>query len=170
LGGEISAALKINYGKRPMQIISNIALVSINETVIVQLISFLIFLFIINRVMFRPLRDTMLQRDRHVKQIQDDITTQESRLETLKNEISKKESSVKRAAFKMRKNIEDSGGQEAATILSATRKEIEALRKKSAQEVESKILDARKHLKKESESLVSDVIEKVLDRDRRPSP
>ena len=151
-----------------MQIISNIALVSINETVIIQLISFLIFLFVINRVMFRPLRDTMLERDRHIKQIQDDITTQENQLETLKNEIGKKESSVKRAAFKMRKKIEDSGGQEAAAILSETRKEIEALRKKSAQEVENKILEARKHLKPESERLVSDVIEKVLD--RRPTP
>ena len=151
-----------------MQIISNIALVSINETVIIQLISFLIFLFVINRVMFRPLRDTMLERDRHIKQIQDDITTQENQLETLKNEIGKKESSVKRAAFKMRKKIEDSGGHEAAAILSDTRKEIEALRKKSAQEVEDMILAARKNLGQESERLVSDVIEKVLD--RRPTP
>ena len=42
-----------------MQIISNIALISINETLIVQLISFLIFLFVINRIMFRPLRKTV---------------------------------------------------------------------------------------------------------------
>ena len=151
-----------------MQIISNIALVSINETVIIQLISFLIFLFVINRVMFRPLRDTMLERDRHIKQIQDDITTQENQLETLKNEIGKKESSVKRAACKMRKKIENSGGQEAEAILSETRKEIEALRKKSTQEVEDMILAARKNLGQESERLVSDVIEKVLD--RRPTP
>lgn len=151
-----------------MQIISNIALVSINETVIIQLISFLIFLFVINRVMFRPLRDTMLERDRHIKQIQDDITTQENQIETLKNEIGKKESSVKRAAFRMRKKIEDSGGQVATAILSDTRKEIEALRKKSALEVEDMILAARKNLGQESERLVSDVIEKVLD--RRPTP
>ena len=43
-------------GNHFMQIISNIALISINETLVVQLISFLIFLFIINRIMFRPLR------------------------------------------------------------------------------------------------------------------
>ena len=147
-----------------MQIISNIALVSINETVFVQLISFLIFLFVINRVMFRPLRDTMLKRDQHVKQIQDDITAQESRLQTLKNEISKKESSVKTAALEMRKKLEDSGGQEAAAILSATRKEIEGLRKQSAQEVENRVSEARKSLKQESEGLVSDVMGKVLDR------
>jgi F-type H+-transporting ATPase subunit b len=150
-----------------MQIISNIALVSINETVIVQLISFLIFLFIINRVMFRPLRDTMLKRDQHVNQIQDDITHQENQLQTLKNKIRKRESSVRKEALEMKKKLKESGNQEATAILSTTLKEIEGLRKKSAQDVENKVSEARKSLEKESEGLVSDVMEKVLD--RRPS-
>lgn len=150
-----------------MQIISNIALVSINETVIVQLISFLIFLYIINRVMFRPLRDTMLKRDQHVNRIQEDIIHQENQLRTLKNKISERESSVRSEALKMKKKLEDSGNQEAAAILSTTRQEIAVLRKKSAQDVENKVSEARKSLEQESEGLVSDVMEKVLD--RRPS-
>lgn len=150
-----------------MQIISNIALVSINETVFVQLISFLIFLFIINRVMFRPLRETMLKRDHHVNRIQDNITDQENQLQTLKNKISERESSVRSEALEMKKKLEDSGNQEAATILSTTRQEIAILRKKSAQDVENKVLEARKSLEQESEGLVSNVMEKVLD--RRPS-
>ena len=147
-----------------MQIISNIALVSINETVFVQLISFLIFLFIINRVMFRPLRDTMLKRDHHVKQIQDDITHQENQLQSLKNQISERESSVRSEALEMKKKLEDSGKQEATGILSTTRQEIEDLRKKSARDVENKLSEARKSLKQESKRLVSDIMEKVLDR------
>jgi F-type H+-transporting ATPase subunit b len=151
-----------------MEIVSNIALVSINETVFVQLISFLIFLFIMNRVMFRPLRDTMLKRDHHVKQIQDDITHQENQLQTLKDNINERESRVRREALETRKKLEDSGSQEAAAIISTTRQEIEVLRKKSAQDVDSKLSEARKSLKQESEGLVSDVMEKVLD--RRLSP
>ena len=150
-----------------MQIISNIALVSINETVIVQLISFLIFLYIINRVMFRPLRDTMLKRDHHVNRIQEDITHQENQLRTLKNKISERESSVRSEALEMKKKLENSGNQEAAAILSTTRQEIAVLRKKSAQDVENKVSEARKSLEQESQGLVSDVMEKVLD--RRPS-
>jgi F-type H+-transporting ATPase subunit b len=151
-----------------MEIVSNIALVSINETVFVQLISFLIFLYIINRVMFRPLRDTMLKRDHHVKQIQDDITHQENQLQTLKSNIKERESRVRSEALEMRKKLEDSGSQEAAAIISTTRQEIEVLRKKSAQDVDSKLSEARKSLKQESEGLVSDVMGKVLD--RRLSP
>ena len=151
-----------------MEIVSNIALVSINETVFVQLISFLIFLYIINRVMFRPLRDTMLKRDHHVKQIQDDITHQENQLQTLKDNINERESRVRSEALEMRKKLEDSGSQEAAAIISTTRQEIDVLRKKSAQDVDSKLAEASKSLKQESEGLVSDVMGKVLD--RRLSP
>jgi F-type H+-transporting ATPase subunit b len=151
-----------------MEIVSNIALVSINETVFVQLISFLIFLYIMNRVMFRPLRDTMLKRDHHVKQIQEDITHQENQLQTLKSNINERESRIRSEALEMRKKLEDSGSQEAAAIISTTRQEIEVLRKKSAQDVDFKLSEARKSLKQESEGLVSDVMEKVLD--RRLSP
>ena len=62
-----------------MQIISNIALISINETVIIQVISFLIFLYIINRIMFRPLRNVMADRENHIKMLQQDIVAAEKK-------------------------------------------------------------------------------------------
>ena len=49
-----------------MHIVSNIALISINETLIIQLVSFLIFLFLINRIMFRPLSHVMVERENHL--------------------------------------------------------------------------------------------------------
>ena len=66
-----------------MQIISNIALISINETFIVQIISFLIFLYIINRIMFKPLRSIMADRQNHIKSIQQDIVTADNKLDDL---------------------------------------------------------------------------------------
>ncbi len=147
-----------------MQIISNIALVSINETMFVQLISFLIFLFIINRVMIRPLRRTMSTRGEHIEKIQQEITSQQNDLNGLEKEIRKKESRLRTAAVEIRKKLEDAGSHEAASILSATRKEIEAIRKQSARDVAHTVSVARRDLKQESERLVPDIIEKVLDR------
>ncbi|OQY06422.1 MAG: hypothetical protein B6I22_05580 [Desulfobacteraceae bacterium 4572_123] len=64
-----------------MQIISNIALISINETLFIQLISFLIFLFIINRIMFRPLRRIIIERENHIEKINLDIIDAEKFME-----------------------------------------------------------------------------------------
>ena len=52
-----------------MEIVSNIALISINATMFHQLIAFLVFLFIINRIMFRPLRSVMGERESFMEKI-----------------------------------------------------------------------------------------------------
>lgn len=147
-----------------MQIISNIALISINETLFIQLISFLIFLFLINRIMFRPLRNTMIERDMYIAQIKEDIEGAESELKNMTLQLKRKEESVRKEANKMRNQIEDTGNQEASGILDSSRYEITALQDKTRQEVENQIVEARKTLAKESEALAIQIMEKVLDR------
>ena len=56
-----------------MEIIKTTALITINETLWVQLIFFLIFLFLINRVMFRPVRRNMADREVHFLSLRQDI-------------------------------------------------------------------------------------------------
>ena len=147
-----------------MQIISNIALISINETLIVQVISFLIFLYIINRIMFRPLRGVMADRENHIKNIQQDIVAAEDKLDSLTDQIREHESAVKMEAFAQKAKIEEAGGRQADEIFASTRKEIEAARDKARKEVDDQVLEAKKYIKEESETLALSIMEKVLDR------
>jgi F-type H+-transporting ATPase subunit b len=151
-----------------MQIISNIALISINETFIVQIISFLIFLYIINRVMFQPLRSIMADRENHIKNIQQDIVTADNKLEALADQIRAQESAVKSEAFAQKASLEEAGGRRADEIFTDTRKEIEAARKSAQLEVDAQLTEAKKHIKEESEILMLSVMEKLLN--RRLSP
>jgi F-type H+-transporting ATPase subunit b len=145
-----------------MHIISNVALIGINETLILQVISFLIFLFIINRIMFRPLRRVMNERDTYIENIQKDIVAAESRFEDLTNQIQAQEKAVRNEAFEQRDSLEAAGSQQAAEILASTRKEVTALKEKAQKEVDAQISAARKHVLKESEDLAKTVIEAVL--------
>jgi len=147
-----------------MQIISNIALISINETFIVQIISFLIFLYIMNRIMFQPLRNIMTDRENHIKSIQQDIVTADNKLDALTDQIRAQESAVKSEAFSQKALLEQAGGRRADEIFGATRKEIEAARAKAQKEVDAQIFEAKKHIKEESETLALSVMEKVLNR------
>ena len=56
-----------------MEIVSNIALISINETLIVQMVSFLIFMFVMNMVMFRPLNRVMKKRSEYMESLKQDM-------------------------------------------------------------------------------------------------
>lgn len=147
-----------------MHITSNIALISINGTLIFQLISFLLFLFIINRLMFRPLRDVMKERDGHIGQIESDIADKEKEFQNVTAQLQQQESAVKKEAFLLQQELEDAGSRQAAEILDAARKEIETLKQRAQKEVEAQISEASKDLSKASESLASSIMEKLLDR------
>lgn len=147
-----------------MHIISNIALISINETLAVQLISFLIFLFLINRIMFRRLKNVMAERDNHIGKIQRDTVAKENEFKNLTNQLKQDELAIKEEAFELKKELEGLGSQQATEIFVSVRKEIEALKEKTQQEVDAQITAARKNMVKESEALAVSVMERILDR------
>ncbi len=147
-----------------MHIASNVALISINATLFFQLISFLIFLFVINRLMFRPLRNVMGERDNLINKIQQDIVDTINEFENLTSQLQQQESAVKNEAFKLQKEIEDTGKQQVAEILNSARQEIEMLKDRAQKEVDTQISEARKDVIKESETLTVSIIEKMLDR------
>jgi len=147
-----------------MHIISNIALITINETLLVQLLSFLIFLFIINRIMFRPLQNVMNERVNYMDKIKVDTADAIQELEDIQKKLKLQESEVRSQAFEVKRKLEESGSAKSAEILASTRKEIEAIKEKAEMEVNAQISEARKHLQEESEALAVNIMEKLLDR------
>jgi F-type H+-transporting ATPase subunit b len=147
-----------------MQIISNVALISINETLVFQLISFLIFLFIINRIMFRPLRQTMRQREDYVNRLNQDIAEAKQTLQTEIEQSKMEEAAIRTAAFRVSVELEKSGNQEASEIMRAARAEIAEWSHASKQKVKTHLDEARKSIEKEAETLALQIMEKVLER------
>ena len=147
-----------------MHIASNIALISINGTLFIQLISFLIFLFIINRLMFRPLQGVMNERDNHIEKIKQDIIDSENELKNVTNQLQQEESAAKDEAFELKQELEAEASRQAAEMFVFVRDEIEAIKEKAQQEIDAQISEARKDIEKESEALASSIMEKILDR------
>jgi F-type H+-transporting ATPase subunit b len=151
-----------------MEIISNIALISINETLIVQVVSFLIFLYLINRIMFRPLRNVMADRDIYIERVKLDIQQAQKELETMASEIQKQDAQIKKEAFELKAQREEIGNQQAKEIFTAVQREIAETNAKVRKEIDIKITEARKSLQKEAEVLAGSIIEKILDWRQQP--
>jgi F-type H+-transporting ATPase subunit b len=147
-----------------MEIITNIALITINATLFHQLIAFLIFLFIINRIMFRPLRSVMAERNSVIDKIKLDTANAGDTLERLNEELKERESQVRKEALRVQLELEEKGSQQSAEILKSTLQEIELLKNKNEASVKAQIMEARKHLQKESETLAMNIMEKLLGR------
>jgi F-type H+-transporting ATPase subunit b len=147
-----------------MEIVSNIALISINATMFHQLIAFLVFLFIINRIMFRPLRSVMGERESFMEKIRLDTVDAAKEFERLTATLKAKESTVRSEAQDVRSELEEQGGREAVEILESARQEISSIKAKAETAVDAQIAEARKTLRQESETLAINIIEKMLDR------
>jgi len=147
-----------------MEIISNIALISINETLVVQLVSFLIFVFILNRIMIRPLRGSAQDRDDYVEQISTDITAAQKEMQAIAAQIENQETDARQAAHTIQKDIIAQGSQEAQEILAAAKQDVVTLRQQTKAEIDTMVASLRQNLEKEAEIIAVNFMEKALNR------
>jgi F-type H+-transporting ATPase subunit b len=147
-----------------MEIVPADGLITINETMIIQLISFLIFLFIINRVMFRPLRKVMAERNEHIEKIKADTSEAQNRFESIDSQIKDQEAEARQAAFQLKTQLEDQGNLEASGILTKAREEIAEANEAAQKEVSTMVAMARQDIQRQSEVLATNIIETILER------
>ena len=147
-----------------MEIISNVALISINETLVVQVVGFLIFLFVINRIMFRPLQNVMTDRELYIERITRDIAKGHKEVEALANRIQEQESAIKKEAFALKEELEAKGSQAAKELFAAAKQQIADNNEKIKLDMDARIASERRSLQKEADSLAQDIMAKILDR------
>jgi F-type H+-transporting ATPase subunit b len=147
-----------------MQVVSNIALISINATLVIQGISFLILMFVLNRIMFKPLRRSMRERERHIQKIRDAIAGADAEARDVSKTIHAKENTVREEAFALNSSIMAEGDHEAEKIFEAAQAEIGKEKKKAEALVKAQVEAARQHLEAESRALADRIMEKLLDR------
>lgn len=145
-----------------MQVVQNVALISINSTWVVQLVSFLIFMLVLNRVMIRPLRTIMTERDSYIRQVGEELNAAGESLKQISGQIEHQESEARNAAFQIREEIETAGRQSVAGLMDQTKKEIQGLRSEAQADADRKIAAARGKMQAEAETLSDRMITVLL--------
>jgi len=147
-----------------MEIVEKVVMVSINETLIVELISFLIFLFLINRIMFRPLNATMQARSDRMDTLSSDIETARQTISDLNRQMEEQEKQAIDEANRQRTELESDGEKQAKSVLDESKEDIRAIKTENQRFVDEQITEARKSLQTEAERLATEIMEKILDR------
>jgi F-type H+-transporting ATPase subunit b len=147
-----------------MQVVENVALISINATLVVQLISFLIFMVWFNRIMIRPLRKIMTERERFVEKVRTDVLTAGEAFEEMAHQIERQESEARRAAIKVREEFVAAGQRSVADVIDKTRQEIGVLRSDAQKAADASIAAARQSIRAEAEILADHMVASLLNR------
>ncbi len=147
-----------------MEIIETTALISINTTLWVQLFSFLIFLFIINRVMFRPLRRTMSARKEYIDRIKQEIQADRSEIEAILAEMAASEQRIKFEAHKIREKMVQKGVKQAEGVLAETRQEAQLMQRQAGKELAVALVDARVQIEGQARQVATTIVDHILER------
>jgi F-type H+-transporting ATPase subunit b len=147
-----------------MEIISKVALISINETFFFQLVSFLIFMFIVTRVMFRPLEGAMKDRNTHFDKLKMDISNARNQLNQLTDQVRQSEINVKSEAFDMRSQMEEDGQQAAKKVIDAALQKVTEKKEAAMRDMTDQISLARNQIQSEVGAVTKLIMERLLER------
>lgn len=147
-----------------MHIEQNMALISINATMLAQVASFLLFLFFMNRLAFKPLKAKMQEREEKILRLNVEMKDMQAEMKSLSAEMAKQETAARTKARSLVSKMKEEGQKEAATALAESMDRIAGIRNAAAQRIGAEMAEARKSLDKEAEAISQGIAEKVLGR------
>lgn len=147
-----------------MEIIEATALISINETFFVLLISFLIFLYLMNRIMIRPLMAVQTKRNGYLDTLRLEIDTARSDMDALNADIDAERAKLLHEAHARVVRLEEEADHDVSGIMASARTEISDIRRETEIAVNRQIAEVRSRLATEVETLTTLIMEKVLHR------
>ncbi len=139
-------------------------MISINVTLIVQVLQFLILAFILNRLMFRPLLKAINERESYTEKTKGEIKDFELKIGQLKEAFISKESAARKDAAKERSDLKEGSIAKAEGFMGESRKEVASIRGKTAKEVEEEINKAQPLLHDQAALLVDEMTEQIIGR------
>ena len=139
-------------------------MISINATLLVQLIHFLLLLFIMNRLMLQPLLKVIREREAYTDNTKSEIKDIEVKIGQLKEQFIAKENDARKDAAQERTDIMSVGMNEADGFLNESREEVSVIRQQAEKEVEAEVSKTQPLLADQASTLVSGIMEKIIGR------
>ncbi|MFO7785157.1 MAG: hypothetical protein ACQET7_04360 [Thermodesulfobacteriota bacterium] len=139
-------------------------MISINATLVVQVIHFLLMVYILNRLMLRPIMRQIHEREEHMQKAKMDSEEMAAEAERLvEKRLSMVNEARKKAAFERSKLKEDASSS-ADGIFDETRKEVAQIRERVQAQVQEQLENAQKALDQEAASLADEIAERIAGR------
>jgi F-type H+-transporting ATPase subunit b len=139
-------------------------MISINATLLAQVIHFLILMFILNRLMFQPLLKLIKDRKEYTDKTGNRITSLENDAERLRQEFISKENDARRSAAEERAEYRGAGIIEGSELIEKSRKEVAEIKVKADEEIEAEVNKTQSLLHDEAAALAGEMTERVIGR------
>lgn len=139
-------------------------MISINATLFIQVIHFLVLMYILKHLMILPIWKLLQERRDHIEKAQNDILESERKAIELAERFMKEEEKAVRAASKERNLLKEEAISLAMAEYDQAQATVASIRARVSQEVEQQLAQARPSLRDHAVALVDEIIPKVIGR------
>ncbi len=138
--------------------------ITLNKALFIQFVNFVLLIFILNALLYRPIRQAIKQREEKINQDREEANRLAKEAEIRLNEWNKGLEEAKKAGLEKQGELMKGAKDEERAIITKVREETEDFIKKMRAEMAKDMEAARETLKTQAEAFSLEIAEKILGR------
>ena len=139
-------------------------MITIDITVVIQIINILILIVVMNTVLYKPVRTVLAKRKEKLAELANSIETFQKNAELRKQEINRKLNDARSKAKEEIEKARSSAQADTAETLAQVRQEAHADKASQLDEIKKQFTKAQQQLSDQIEGFASDMAAKILGR------
>jgi F-type H+-transporting ATPase subunit b len=140
-------------------------MIAIDWTLYAQIINFLLLVFLLNVVLFRPIRNSIRDRQAKLLAQEAEINLLMDQGRSLEDEIKEKLAAARREGAGARESLKQEGAQAEASLLEEVKHQVEVEWATVEKKIKADMTKARQALKKEAQTFAQLLATKILGRE-----
>jgi len=140
-------------------------MIDIDWTLYAQIINFLLLVFLLNVVLFRPIRNALKDRQAKLLAQETEINVLTDKGRSLEDEIKEELAAARRDGAGARESLKQEGAQAEATLLEEVKRQVELEWAAVEKKIQADMAKARKSLQTQAQSFAQLLATKILGRE-----
>ena len=139
-------------------------MIDINVSLFIQMANFLVFLFLMNLVLYRPIRRIVAQRKKLISERQEGIESLEAQAQASLLEYDRRLQDARRTGVQRIQELKAAGYEQEKELLRRSSEQTASTVQQLRQKIQEDIAVARKELKQQVKSFSVELAQKILGR------
>jgi len=139
-------------------------MISVDYSLFIQIANFLVLLFLLNIILYRPIRKILGKRSDEMSSFQSMIDDFLSKSTQCEKDLESNKGAARREGFEEKENFKQEGLEEEKEVLQSAITKAEEEINQAKKEIELKVTDVRQSLENEVALFSKDLAEKILGR------
>jgi F-type H+-transporting ATPase subunit b len=140
-------------------------MIELNWTLFVQIFNFLLLVYLLNLVLFRPLRQGLKARQAQITSFEGDITQLSESEQGMLTQVQENLTDARRHGLSQREGLRQEGSQAEASLLEKVKQEVDAEWAKVEKKIKEDVAKARKTLQAQAQDFAQALAAKIIGRE-----